>query len=343
MSERETASTEVAQVSTGNQLPSTMQNKTGIQAPQLDINLDEMYGSQDENVRKGEGSIHRIGILQQGSPECAKQLAGYKPGMLVDNKTRMVLTTYGVPPWLLGRGIPESEISKVHYMECAIGWKLPPEFIKWKTKAEKAADEKMGILGRWHFKSLDGTEQRVREGVWRSQGGTFGLKPEEKGLAPPVTINSNYLLVPIDYATGQALCNFTVQSFSRTSAKTGDLVQDLINELRARKLPPWGISIFLFTVQQSDGENTWQEVHMARGRSTQQYCPDVYSMCMSLAKELMKPITGKEMQLAILNAAEQDDDDHPASDANTISDGIAQPGDPFKEEPESDDSGEVGF
>lgn len=305
--------------------PAVSTGNTGLAAAgSMDFDLEALNASNEENAVIGEGSIHRISILQPGSPEIAKKVKGYEDGMLVDNKTRQILTTKGKAPWLLATGIPAADLPDIHYMEFALVCKLPNEYTKWKTKAEKKESEDGA---RWWFKVLDPTDPRVVEGVWPPIG-TFGRKPEEKGVAPPVTIGTNFLIAPMDFATAQMSANFLIATFGRTSSKAGGLMVDFMREMKARKMPSFGMSQFLYTTMEGDGDNTWWEMKLARGRSLQQYAPSVWESSKSQAMELAG---NRTLQLAYLAMDDEDDGRSPGKDTESTVDGdIQQQNDPFR-------------
>ncbi len=303
----------------------------------LDSELDGFFDAQDENTRAGEARIHRLAIAQPGTPEVSNQVPGYKAGQILDNRTRQVLSTFGPPPWMMKPGVPATEIESLHYLHCALIMKLPIEYTKWKTQLEQKASSD-GV--RWHFRTFDVTEPQVQAGVYPQDGGKWGRTPETAKLPPPVTVNTNFALLPLE-PNGECkpLTNYMVASFNRTSSETGRLIVDYTAGLRINKQVPWCLSVYLWMKRETDGTNTWYEYRLATagGHDLLKANPYAYQMCKALALQLSDKTHGRQMQLAILNAAEEQASGGGA-DANAGADagGIQQPNDPFKDDEEGE-------
>src|SRR5690606_11758572 len=110
--------------------------------------------------------ISRLTILQPLSPEIKNGTPGYSKAQIIDNVSREIYSEEIKAPWLVSKpGIDPSQVQKYNVLRFVPIVVLPKEYIKWKDR------KKEGI--GYHFKSLDKNEQRVREGIYVNQGGTF--------------------------------------------------------------------------------------------------------------------------------------------------------------------------
>lgn len=250
-----------------------------------------------ENTTQGDIRISRLAIAQPLTPECAQQSPGWKQGMIFDNLTREILSTYGKPPWLLANGVKEDELQLCHYLPVAFNFKLPSEYIEWIPKAEQVDGGE-----RWKFKTLDINDPRVKKGIWVSQGGNF------MGKKPPVTINTNYMLLALDLALKMPLGYFRVGSFSRTSAQCGQTIASILQSHQLQNLRPWDRVYYLYTVRH-DKPQTHYVLQLARGPLLKDVMePYVGQMCLEMGKSLSGP-QGKIFQTVVINSASFGEDD----------------------------------
>lgn len=281
-------------------------------AEELPEILKEIQAAIDANTSESEIRISRLAIMQPQSPEITGQQMGYKPGMLVDSITREVLTDLGLPPWLLQKGVPEADLKPMHFALIVPVFKLPTEYIKWVKRNER----KEG-MDRWEFKTLDKNDPRVKAGVWKSLGGTFGLKPEDKGKAPPVTDNCNYLCLVIDPKTGKPKTNFLVATFSRTSAEAGKQLATALAANKMQGLMPWGCTFWLYTearqyMQPGEPKPTTAYVmRVTRGpESGSIVFSNAQTEILMMARALSAPASGVLLQTAFINSADLDAAEH---------------------------------
>lgn len=269
------------------------------------------------NTTAAEIRISRIGIAQPLTPECAKQMPGWKPGMLFDNLTRDILTREILPPWLVEKGVKADELKPVHCMPVAFNFKLPSEYIEWNSKdAQKAGAD------RWKFKTLDPKDPRVIPGVWKSHGGTF------EGKKPPVTINTNYLVLPLDLELRIPNGYFRVNTLSRSSAGLGSTIAGILLAHKAQNIKPWDRVYWLYT-QRFDEPETHYVMQIARGPLLKDVAePFVSDMCLDMGKSLVGP-SGELFQVMVINSANLDGDTDPLSTGN--------PADPATQQSAADD------
>ncbi len=289
-------------------LAQSTQQESGLIQPmsELDI-ITQINKAIAENTTASDIRISRVAIAQPLTPEVAKEMPGWRAGMLFDNLTKEIISTDGKPPWLLEKGVKADDLKAVHYLPVALNFKLPSEYIKWNSKEdqEKGAD-------RWEFKTLEPKDPRVVAGVWKSQGGTF------EGKKPPVTINTNYMLLALDLALKMPLGYFRVVSCSRSSAACGQTIASILQAQSMQNQKPWDRVFYLYT-QRIDEPQTHYVLQIARGPLLKDAMePFVSQMCFDMGKALVGP-DGKIFQTMIINAAELEGSEH--VDATGVSSG----------------------
>lgn len=298
--------------------------ETGVTVPQAESELlKQIQQAFDANVNpESEFRVSRLTIAQPGTPEISEQRAGYKSGMLLDSLTREPLTDFIKAPWLIERGVKEEDLQPLHCALIVPVFKLPTEYIKWYKR-----DERQPGQDRWEFKTLDRNDPRVKAGVWKSLGGTFGTDPKDKGKAPPVTDNCNYLCLVIDPKTGLPKCNFIVATFSRTSAEAGKQLTTAIGTNRMQGHMPWDRCFWLYTELkpfQKPGNpkpDYANVVHVTRGPLAKDVVnPSTFQEILMMARKLSAPSTGLLLQTAFINSADmdstEDSDDHGGGGSN---------------------------
>lgn len=314
--------------------------EAGVTVPQTDAELlKQIQQAYDANVNpEAEFRVSRVAIAQPGTPEISEQRPGYKSGMLLDSITREPLTDFIKAPWLLERGVKEEECPQMHCGLIVPVFKLPSEYIKWYKR-----DERQPGGDRWEFKTLDKNDPRVKAGVWKSLGGTFGTDPKDKGKAPPVTDNCNYLCLFIDPKTGMPKTNFLVQTFARTSAEAGKQLTTAIGTNKMQGLLPWDRCFWLYTElkpfqKQGDPKPTYANViHVTRGPLSRDIVkPATLQEILTMARALSAPNTGMILQTAFINAADLEASDE-SDDAPHGAGGQTVEEDPFQTPPESKD------
>lgn len=259
--------------------------------------LKGIYQASDENIDNSELQIARIGIVQPLSPEVANQVEGWKGGMLYDNVTRSVISSPMKQPWLKYRGIAEEQLRTVDTLIFVPIFKLPTEYVRWPNKEERAAGQKT-----FQWKTLDATETRVREGMWKPKGTWVG-----KG-SPPVTEHLNIVGAAVNQ-DGSVISLPIVLSFSRTSYPTGKKFVTFCQNLKLKNLPWWGVPQYLYCDKITNTRNeTYYVLRFATGPTLQQIFPQevgraLHLDCLKLAKELSNPETGKIFQQNLINAA----------------------------------------
>lgn len=312
------------EISTGNKLD---ENQQAI--------LDEIQNAFDLNVdAASEIRFSRVAIMQPLSPEIANEEPGYKQGMLVDNITREILSDYSKPQWLIDKKVPEEELDPLHNMLIIPVMKLPSEFVRWIPRTEQ---KERGDGKQIEWKSTDRSDPRVREGVWPGQGGTWGTKPEQKNVAPPVTENSNFLCVVVDPETGLGKTNFIVLTFSRTSFQTGSKLTTSIAGHKMQGLPPFGVTYYIYTKKEVNDSGTYFVTHMAKGRRTQEVAPKLIPLVRGMALYLSGD-QGRDRQLQLINAAQLEDSEHSSNQGGgESSDALDPEDDPFSSEDSSEE------
>lgn len=290
--------------------------------------MDSILAAYNDNVdQRAEVQIHRISILQPGSPEIAGGMNGYKPGHLVDNKTRELLTVEAKQPWLAAKGVPENELSAVPCVLIVVCMKLPTEFVKWTPQDERKEGDP-----KFEWKTTDGGDPRVRAGVWANRGGTFGRKEEERNKRPPVTDHINFLTVPVDHIKKEPKGNFIIGSFSRTSVEAGKMLTTYVQGHGMVALPPWGQTYWVYTEKQFNAEKNsyYYRMRVAPGPLLKDVCPQSEPMIRSMAIWLADKTFGRSRMETMLNIAEiTDGDDAGHGDGTSTFDGTAAPSNPL--------------
>jgi hypothetical protein len=265
------------------------------QPGELDV-IRQINKAISENTTQADIRISRLAIAQPLTPEVAQQVPGFEAGMIFDNLTREVLSTKGLPPWLLLKGVNPQELKPVHYLPIALNFKLPSEYIKWIAK-----DDQVPGGDRWEFKTLDPKDERVVNGIWESQGGNF------VGPKPPVTINTNYLLLALDLELRMPLGYFRVGTFSRSSAPCGQTIASILQAQAMQNQRPWDRVFYLHTVRH-DKPQVHYVLQIARGSLLKDAVePFVADMCFQMGRELTDPAKGKIFQTIIINSANLDE------------------------------------
>lgn len=288
-----------------------------------DFSLSDLYGSMGENIdRRSEIKIARLCIMQAKSPEIDAETPGYQQGQIVNSMTREILSRKVLPPWLIAKGVKPEEMAgkEVHCMALLPVFKLPREAIKWIKREERKEGE-----APYEFKTLDFTDPRVRAGVWKQHGGTFGIAPEERKKAPPVTINCNVLMMPVDLETGTALDTFVIGTFAKTSADCGQVLVTAMETCAVERIPPWQRIQWLYTAKKTypapgGKTNTCFIYQSTRGPLVKDVCggklADLFPAIIGMAKALMNKETGVEFQQMMLNASDLTNDGNPDADAH---------------------------
>lgn len=293
--------------------PSTSENTQLTETKITPEFLEELQQAFDLNVADGEMQFSRIAIMQPGSPEIANMTPGYSAGMLADNVTRDILTEGIKPPWLVDRGIDPEDLQKVPCCSVIPVFKLPSEFIKWKDIEEEG--------GGWHWKTLDRSDPKVREGVWPKSGGTWGKKPGQEG-APPVTENCNYLFMILnsDY---DPVTSFIVGTFARTSFKAGIKLTTAIKTQRLKKILHFQKCYWLFTKAETREKNgkthTSYAMDVTGGPTLTSIDPEcgIQESVIEMIKFLSDKEYGRERQEMMINSAQMDhEDDKGTNDLN---------------------------
>lgn len=299
--------------------------------------LRQIRDAISRNVDATERRISRLAILQSKSPEIDDKVQGYEEGMLIDNQTREVLSTYGKPPWLLDKNIPEANLQPIHYLPFVSVFKLPTEFIKWIKKEEREEYRRThpGHTDDWEFKTLDRNEPRVKAGIWESLGGSY------KGKKPPVTDNGNFLILPLDLVEKIAKSYFTVATFSRTSAKTGHTLTNWMETSGMQDIQPWERVYYLWTKKEKFTDGSAYTLQLAKGPKTagflsQGVLDHIQMMALALSNEEVaegqKETNGERFQKIIINSASQPKDELSSGNTEGGPDGSEEE-DPFAPKP----------
>jgi hypothetical protein len=285
---------------------------------ELDI-IKQINKAIENNTTASDIRISRLAIQQPLSPESAEQRPGYEQGQIFDNLTREVLSTKGKPPWLIEKGVKEDTLTPLHYCLVALNFKLPSEYIKWIPRLEQEAGG-----DRWEFKTLDPKDPRVVDGVWVSHGGKF------TGKKPPVTINTNYMLLNIDPELKMPNGYFRVLSASRSSAGVGQTIASILQGHKMQNICPWDRCYYLYTTRK-DVPKTHYIYQIARGPLLKDVVePWVSAQCMAIGKSLVGP-SGELFQSIIINAATLGESEHTDAADDVVSTGNQQSAsdDPF--------------
>lgn len=252
----------------------------------------------DDNKQEGELQLSRLALLQPTGKDSSE--FGNKPGMMVDSRTREVLSSLIKPPWLVGK-VSADELQSRHCCLAMPVLRLPNEYIQWKN----LKTEGKGM----HWKTLDASDPRVIAGVWPKNGGTWGIAEEQKHVAPPVTININFLMILIDLETKSAKSNFIVTTFCRTSYNCGEMLINHLESHRMRGLMPWGCCYWLHTQAKSNpatNDSVYYVFQVARGPLSSVYAPTLIPAAQKMALYLADKKTGKQNQQRLINSADLD-------------------------------------
>ena len=271
------------------------------------------------NTSQTDVRFSRLAILQPNSPEIAETQPGYQAGMIVDNVTREILSTYELPPWLVGK-VKDEDLKPVHCMLMLLVYKLPKEYMKWIPRSEQQEGG-----DRWEFRTLDPTDPRVLDGCWKATvpGGRF------KGKKPPVTDNNNFMILPIDRHLKMPNGNFRVATCAKTSSACGRQIAGILEGHAMQGITPWGRAYYLWTKRDKNEHGVFFTLEIARGPLLHEVCePFVDKMCFGMGRALSDPETGEMFQSIVINSADFDGDDHSDSTGNsdtTISQDEADP------------------
>lgn len=285
-----------------------------------------IYGSISDNTDLSKDVIvSRISIMQAASPEVASQVAGYKVGMLVDNRTRGILTTFTKAPWMTDKGINADELNNEHVALVLVITRLPSEYILWKKRDTEGTG--------FHWKTLDKDDARVVAGTWP----VFNERDPVTGkaVAPPVTDNTNFLLLPLDVVTRQPLGIPIVGSFNKTSAKAGKSFARSVEDMKVRRLLPWQQAYYIKTSSipnPKGGPPIWT-MSMVPGPLLKTFDLDssMERHCKKTALELGDREHGRARQVAVINSAMLDHDDTPSppQSGTEVNGGQKDDGEPF--------------
>lgn len=273
--------------------------------------IASMYGSLNENVdQKAEVQISRLNIVQPLTPEVAQGIKGYAPGQIMDGKGKTIRSFLLPQPWLEGK-VEVSEREKVWCMPFLTVGKLPTEFTKWNSEEARKLDPK---LPRIDWKTLDVNDPRVKEGVYRNRGGTWGTpqRPETIGQKPPVTDAINFLIVPLDpqYALQ---CSFRIATFSRTSAACGRSLTTTMQERGVLRQVPWFYIQWLYTKRKQNPQNqTYYVLEAAHGIPMMDANPSLMPIALDIFNTFFRKPGYKELQNSLLQITEDEvqDEDH---------------------------------
>lgn len=262
-----------------------------------------------------EQNVARVAIMQPLSPEISAETPGYSVGQLINNQTRQVISSYDKAPWLISQGVDPANVPQSHFMMFIAIFKLPVEYVKWIPKLKQKSGETP-----FEWKTLDRNETRVKEGIWRAKGGTF------KGRKPPVTDNTNYLILPIHHETFIPICGPIVSTFSRTSAKCGSVLISEMNNLASNRRPSYAAAFYLSMTKEFHAESNshYVVINLAKGPGREIYAtehgPKMLEQIVETAKYLSDPDEGRERQEDLLNAAQLVDDEHSESQEGDVPD-----------------------
>lgn len=280
--------------------------------------MQAIMNASASNVREGELQYSRLAMLQPQSPEITREEIGFKMGMIVNNLTRDVYSREIYPPWMIARGMAESDLKKMQIAMFVPVLKLPSEFIEWRDRKTEGDG--------WKFKSLDEFDPHVVANTWKPTG-VWKPSPDGKGRrSPPVTENINFFGLMLDPADYSPLSSFLVCTFAKTSSHAGKRLTSaceshrLCRNSRYRQLPYWGISYYLYSKkEQGEGSDTWFEYNVAVGPKMDKYDPEgvVDAECYQTAAALSdtrpapgstdpKFTMGRMRQETVINAAAMD-------------------------------------
>lgn len=276
-----------------------------------DEELAMLNEANEENTSASEIQISRLAVMQKNSPECENNNPEYKDGMLVDNKSRAIYSTFGPPPWLTEKGIDPSTIEGVHYVRFLPIFKLPNEFIHWKNRTT----EGKGM----HFKTLDPNDARVKAGCFPPFG-HWKPDPSSPIKASPVTNNINYLGVLVD-AEGNPISEYIISTFAKGNTNVGKKITTALQYVKGNRKPYWSLCVGLYTWWNKTEKGSYHALEAAIIKQ-QPRTPHVLKMCKDIALFLGDKTQGVARQEAFLNAAEpEQDDDTQTFDAATAAAG----------------------
>ena len=282
-----------------------MADTLGVSVEEYLASVGEIDNAIHDNIEDGEIQVSRIGIAQPTSPKVAGGEEGWQGGMLFDNMGQEVITLLGKAPWLLSKGIPAADLKAQPFLPFVPIFKLPNEYVLWPSKDERAAGIK-----RFHWKTLDGTEARVREGMWPPKGNWVG-----EG-SPPVTEHLNILGIGLN-EDGTPRTGLIVASFSRTSFQTGKKLITACVTQKTQQLPFFGRVYYLFTDKLVDKKTnaTYYAIQFAKGPkllefgSNREATSSLFREAFAAQKKLSDATNGKYLQELYINAAQLGDAD----------------------------------
>lgn len=244
--------------------------------------LAEFNGAMEENISVASIRHARLAIVQTGTPEVSEGVPGYKPGMLMTNTEKQVLSTYSKMPWLLKSGVNPEEVKAAHWLEVLVVYKLPDEYIEWIPKSERKDGD-----GLWRWKTLERTKE-VLQGLPDWRGGWW--KKSDTQPSPPVTENCNLLLVPL-LPDGNFVGGPLVASFSRTSFKAGEKLVNACRQHLHMKLPWHGRTYYLYTEFKENEKGKYYVLRYARGREITQLpgWEEKHKVCLETCRALADP------------------------------------------------------
>lgn len=260
-----------------------------------------------QNTNANEIQISRLAIMQKNSPECEDNNPAYKDGMLVDNKTRVIYSTYGPPPWLTEKGLDPANIEAVHYVRFLPIFKLPNEFIHWKNRSTEGTG--------FHFKTLDEKDPKVRAGSFPPFGHWKPDPQNPQQKSPPVTNNINYLGVLINEA-GQVISDYIIATFAKGNTNVGKKITTALQYVTANKKPYWSFCVGLFTYWNKVEKGSYWALDSAVVKQFPKD-PKTMKMCRDVAMYLADKEKGAERQEGFLNAAEPEQDETTFEQANS--------------------------
>lgn len=297
--------------------------------------FDRINQGIDSNIKEGEIRISRLALCQPQSKEITKSLPGYEKGMILDNLTREVLSTYDYPPWMVAAGVEVSKLQKVHFVPVLFVFKLPTEYIAWVPKTEQKPGDP-----RWTLKTLDINHPDVQKGIWKSKGGSF------TGKKPPVTDNTNFLLSVINTEFKVPNGTFRVGTFSRTSSACGQTVTSMLVASKMQSQYPWARAYYLYSKQEENEHGVFYTFQLAPGPKFSDIAePFIAQMHKDMALALTDKANGKYFQMTMINSAHLEEDDevpNTGDGATDGSEGAATTADPFAD-PNAAKDKEPGF
>lgn len=315
------------EVSSGNEAGNGTSAPVGTEIGQVrsavttDVASDEEYAkfmqqieqANQENIGVGEIQISRISVVQGITKEIGQRVAGYEPGQFFDNMSREVISEFDKAPWMRGKVNDENRIPAFHFLTIVPIMRLPSEYVKWPTKEERG-----GGMTMFHWKELDVHHPNVRAGLWAPKG---IWKPKEKGEAPPVTEHLNILCYCLNQ-DGNKRTGLMINSYAKTSFRTGQRLVSSCVQQRASGLPFWGRIKWIYSEPKSEGGNTWSVIRFANGPKLLEFGSEgpepmkqLFRECFEEARRLSdttpsefdpEKTTGRYLQELYINAAQFD-------------------------------------